>query len=68
MRSVGRIALTVYKGQVYSANDVMQQGHNDYDPLSQYNSEMIVVSIGGLILNLTGLYLFHDDEDAESKN
>ena len=38
------------------------------NPLTKYNSEMIVVSIGGLLLNLLGLFLFHEDEDVDQKN
>lgn len=42
--------------------------NSELPPLEKYNFEMIVVSIGGLILNLIGLHLFNEDEDAEQKN
>lgn len=47
---------------------VLEPIHEDEIPLTKYNSEMIIVSFGGLILNLIGLYLFNDDEEAEEKN
>lgn len=48
--------------------DELQVAVDEVSPLTKYNTEMIVVSIGGLLLNLLGLYLFNEDDDVDNKN
>ena len=38
------------------------------NPLVKYNNEMIIVSIGGLLLNIVGLFLFQQEEQEKNAN
>lgn len=52
-----------------TANGIQLQVEDEESfKLTIYNKEMIIVSFGGLVLNLLGLYLFKEDEDIEAKN
>lgn len=36
--------------------------------VEEYNTEMIVVSIGGLLVNISGLFILGEDEEAHNDN
>ena len=49
------------KAEYVPINPEIENNNNHVHPLVKYNREMILVSIGGLLLNLIGLFLFHED-------
>ena len=68
-RSVVRILAHTSFFSIMMVTSVTGNDIEEDDPLAKYNTEMFVVSIGGLLLNLAGLYLFsEDEEDADNKN
>ena len=61
IKSIKRLTAWYYDIQLLDDPD-------DVNPLTKYNAEMIVVSVGGLIINLIGLWLFHEEGDIDDKN